>query len=170
MHRTRPLPLLGILALAAALTGCSISVVDSANPSASPESSASVTQEGEHRTDPPKPAPQTDPPVSLRDGPTRDTLIATATTIQRCDGQLTLMQDAMTVRVEGACDRLILNAHGAQVVADDVAVVEIIGDSNVVFAGSIQKLNVNGSANVVTWTGATPTVSDIGSGNTLTAG
>ena len=80
------------------------------------------------------------------------------------------MDDATIVRVEGACDRIVVNASGAQLVADDVALVEVIGNSNVVLTGAVQKVLVNGEANVVHWTGKTPTVSDIGSTNTLTAG
>ncbi|MGO4679478.1 DUF3060 domain-containing protein [Microbacterium sp. 2MCAF23] len=173
MHRSRiPAVLLATLALSAGLAGCSINLVDTAQPSSTPSPEASVDVQVHSPSSPPKPVPvpQTGPPVTKGGGITRADLIAAATTTQRCDGELTLMQDAVSVHVEGSCDRLIVNARGAQVVADDVAHLSVIGDANVVLAESMQELVVNGDANVVHWTGAAPSISDVGTSNTLTAG
>ncbi|MCE4026550.1 DUF3060 domain-containing protein [Microbacterium sp. Au-Mic1] len=171
MHGSRiPALLITALALAAGLTGCSISVVDTAHPSRSPSPDASVDVKGERPSGPPKPVPQTDAPVTMPDAVSRAGLIAAATTTQRCDGELTLMQDAVAVHVEGPCDRLIVNAQGAQVVADDVTSLSVIGSANVVLAASVRELVVNGDGNIVNWTGSTPAISDIGTANTLKAG
>lgn len=171
MHRPRRIPfLLGALPLAAALAGCSVSVVDTAKPSASPSPEYSADVRLTRPSGPPRPVPQTGPPVTMGGDATRSALIAAATRTVRCDGEYTLMDDAIIVRVEGSCKRIIVNASGSQVVADDVSSLELIGDSNIVLAGTVREVLVNGDANVVHWTGATPTVSDIGSANTLTAG
>ncbi|MFJ4167549.1 DUF3060 domain-containing protein [Microbacterium sp. NPDC089698] len=171
MHRRRtPALLLAALALGAGLTGCSVSVVDAAQSSGSPSPGVSVDVKTERPSGPPQPLPQTGPPVAVRDATSRSALIAAATTTQRCDGELTLMQDAVAVHVEGPCDRLIVNAQGAQVVADDVVSLSVIGSANVVLAESVRELVVNGDANLVNWTGSTPTISDIGTSNTLKAG
>ena len=150
--------MLAALALTTALAGCSVSVVDGTSPSADTS-----------RQDP-TPARETDPPSTAQGASDRASLIAAATRTVRCDGEYALMDDAIIVRVEGACDHVIVNASGSQLVIDDAALVEVIGSSNVVLAGTVQTVRVNGNANVVHWTGATPTVSDIGSANTLTAG
>lgn len=172
MHRSRLVPaLVTALALAAGLAGCSISVVE-AKPSATPSPQTSVDVQLVRPSGPPQvvPLPQTPDPVTMGGRVTRADLIAAATTTQRCDGELTLMQDAVAVHVEGACDRLTINARGAQVVADDVAHLTVIGDANTVLAGTVRELVVNGAANVVLWTGTTPAISDVGVSNTLTAG
>jgi len=173
MYRSRiPAVLLTALALASGLVGCSISVVDTAQPSRSPSPEVSVDVKVERPSGPPQPVQpsQTDPPVTIRDATSRSDLIAAATTTQRCDSELTLMQDGVAVHVEGSCDRLIVNAQGAQVVADDVAHLSVIGSANVVLAKSVQELVVNGDANIVNWTGSTPAITDIGTSNVLRAG
>ena len=173
MPRLRRIPaLLCGLAAALALAGCSVGLVDGAKPTSSPrpDSTSRAEVQGGAASQPPSPAPVTEPPVTMPGGPDRAAVIAAATRTVRCDGEYSLMDDAMVVRVEGACDRIIVNASGSQLVADDVGIVEVIGNSNVVLTGAVQKVLVNGEANVVHWTGATPTVSDIGSTNTLTAG
>lgn len=186
MRTPRPLAALGTaLALAAVLTGCSVSVVDDAKPSPATASGPAGFSAEDARETPPAADPGSsptastastappavqNPPAAKEGGITRDDLVAGATTVQRCDRELTLMQDGMAIHVEGSCEHLIVNARGAQIVADDVAALEIIGDANLVLTGPLQKVTVNGSGNVVKWTGATPTVSDVGSANTLTAG
>lgn len=167
-----------LFALAAAgavlitLTGCSVGVVDGSAEKPAAEKPA----------DAPATAPQTEPAADPADGPdaetpdatdrgiTRDSVIAAATTTQRCDGELTILDNAVIIRVEGACDRLILNSTGSMVVADDVDYLSVIGDGNAVFVGTVDQMVVNGDANLVNWTGATANVQDVGSANVLQAG
>ncbi|WP_292701134.1 DUF3060 domain-containing protein [Microbacterium sp. 69-10] len=169
----RPLPALATAAvLVALLSGCSVSVIDGTDtpasttrgepakevPSASPD--AAPTDEGEH------------PLPNAGTGLDRDSITAAATTVRRCDssGELTILDDAVVARVEGTCKRIILNSKGSMLVTDDVTSLEVIGDANLVLTGSVDQVLVNGMGNTVHWSGATPTVSDVGSGNTLTAG
>jgi len=171
----RPLPALAAAAvLVALLSGCSVSVIDKTDggkpaagaqdtpakeePPASPE--AAPTDAGEH------------PLPNAATGLDRDAITAAATTVRRCDssGELTILDDAVVARVEGTCKRIILNSKGSMLVTDDVTSMEVIGDANLVLTGSVDQVLVNGMGNTVHWSGATPTVSDVGSGNTLTAG
>ncbi len=87
----------------------------------------------------------------------------------KCDGGLTLLDNAMSTQVEGWCEALILNTTGSQIVADDVRTLKVIGDGNLVFVGSVETLVVNGEGNVVIWTGDTPRITDVGSTNVLKA-
>lgn len=163
-------PLLAIGLLLAPLAGCSVAVVDG---TAKPESSHDRGTDGE--TDADADAELTEDEPSGDDdtadtGLDRETLIGAATSVRRCDGELTILDDAVAVYVEGTCERLILNSTGSQIATDDVAYLEVIGDGNVVLSGAVEKLLVNGMGNIVHWTGATPTVTDVGSSNVLTAG
>ncbi|MFE6736625.1 hypothetical protein [Microbacterium sp. NPDC057650] len=158
-----------VLALSFGATACSIRIADGAAPSAT-DKRAAGDADASAKEDSPAPAESDAGSAPDRDGVTRDDLIAEATRTLRCDGELTMLDDAVIVRVEGSCDRLILNTTGSQVIADDVALLEVIGDGNLVLSGVVDELLVNGTGNVVHWTGATPKVSDVGSSNTLTAG
>ena len=175
-------PLSGVLvatALLVALSGCSVAVVDGGagepSPSSSPDPGAEAgTESAEDDASPAASTGAEDSLPAVDDAatgadPTREALIASSTRTLRCDGELTLLDDAMATRVEGPCDRLILNTRGSQVVTDDVAFLEVIGDGNVVLSGAVDKLLVNGEGNVVHWTGETPEISDVGSTNVLKA-
>ena len=168
MRLTTAASALTALLLAATLSGCAVSVTDPKEPdTASPsESTAAPSGAAEKPSDTPE---QADASTEGAD-PSRDDLIAAATRVMRCDGELTILDDAVSVYVEGECDRLILNSSGSQVATDDVVLLEVIGDANVVLAGTIGELLVNGTGNVVHWQGATPSVSDVGNANVLTAG
>ena len=170
----RPLPALAAAAvLVALLSGCSVSVIDKAE-GGKPAAGAQDKPAKEEPPASPDPAP-TDagehPLPNAATGLDRDAIIA-ATTVRRCDssGELTILDDAVVARVEGACKRIILNSKGSMLVTDDVTSMEVIGDANLVLTGSVDQVLVNGRGNTVHWSGATPTVSDVGSGNTLTAG
>lgn len=171
MRTLRPLALaVATLSLTLAFTACSVNVVDGTKPSAGSEKTP--PQKTDEKTTP-STAPSEDAEEQSSpdgDGIDRQTVIAAATTVKRCDGELTLTQDAAIIRVEGACDRVILNATGSQLVTDDVAYLEVIGDGNVVLSGTVDKLLVNGNSNLVHWQGTTPAVTDVGSANVLTAG
>lgn len=170
MALSRPLTALTVAALlAAALTSCSVNVVDGGAP-AEPSAEQS-TPPTDFTVEKQTSADDTDErDQGGLEGLDRETLIASATTVRRCDGELTILDDAVTMRIEGACDRLILNTRGSQIVTDDVAFLEVIGDGNVVLSSTVDKLLVNGAANVVQWQGATPTITETGSANVLTAG
>ncbi|WP_433585048.1 hypothetical protein [Microbacterium hydrocarbonoxydans] len=171
------LPFLVIATLATPLAGCAVSITSDEKPAPSEHQSSSAdasTGDSSADDDGQKVAPRDDEPTEPGpvedDDVTREQLMAAATRTMRCDGELTILDDAVVVHVEGDCDRLILNSTGSQLVADDVALVEVIGDGNLLLTGAVEELLVNGTGNVVHWTGATPTVSDIGEANLLKAG
>ncbi|MDR2997526.1 MAG: hypothetical protein LBU78_05360 [Microbacterium sp.] len=150
------------VALAFTATACSVSIVDRTAPSES--SSTDAGSKGVEKTASDAPAA---PDAA---GATRDDITARAARTLRCDGELTMLDDAVVVRIDGSCDRLILNTTGSQVVAEDIGTLEVIGDNNLVLTGAVDHLTVNGESNIVHWTGATPNVTDVGDTNTLTAG
>lgn len=171
----RPLPALAATAvLIALLSGCSVSVIDGTGA----DRPSATTQDKPAKEEPvesPDTAPTDAGEPSLPNAATgldRDAITAAATTVRRCDssGELTILDDAVVARVEGTCKRIILNSKGSMLVTDDVTSMEVIGDANLVLTGSVDQVLVNGMGNTVHWSGATPTVSDVGSGNTITAG
>lgn len=171
----RPLPALATAAvLVALLSGCSVSVIDGTGADRPPATTSHEPTKEEPPTSPD--AAPTDagehPLPNAGKGLDRDAITAAATTVRRCDGsgELTILDDAVVARVEGTCKRIILNSKGSMLVTDDVTSLEVIGDANLVLTGSVDEVLVNGMGNTVHWSGATPTVSDVGSGNTLTAG
>ena len=157
--------------LAVALSGCSISVVDNAADKPAAETPTTETQTSSTDQDTAQEEPDAETPASDDD---IDALIQDAegdgaSVVQRCDGELTLLDNGSNVRVEGHCDRLILNMTGSIINAEDVDYLSVIGDGNAVFVGEVDEVLVNGSGNIVTWTGATPSVKDVGTGNVLKA-
>lgn len=170
MTLPRPLTAIAVTAmLLTALTACSVNVVDGAQPR--PAASDDATQtDADAETGPPLDVIDEQAEPDAGDDIDREALIAAATNVRRCDGELTIVDNAVLVRVEGPCDRLIVNSSGSQVVTDDVTFLEVVGDGNVVLSGTVETLLVNGAANVVHWQGATPTVTETGAANVLTAG
>lgn len=152
--------LAAVTALSLSLAGCSVDVVDD---SGSSDTEAPDDVETETFDD------ETDVGSDVDLGLSRDDLSAMVTRTMRCDGELTLLDNGMSTRVDGNCDALTLNTTGSQIVADDVATLQLIGDGNVVFAGAVETLLVNGEGNIVVWTGDTPAVTDVGSTNVLKA-
>lgn len=152
-------------ALAALFSGCSVAVVDK-----SPDSGSAAGGTQSPPTDGGAPPIASDP-ITAPAGVAldRETVISAATTVRRCDDELTIIDDALTARIDGSCDRIILNSTASTIVTDDVGYLEVIGDGNVVFAGDVTKLLVNGEGNVVHWSGQTPAVTDVGTSNVLTA-
>ena len=69
-----------------------------------------------------------------------------------------------TVRKEVSSDEASGTVRGAWVPAGHT------GAGSVVYAGKVDVLTVSGTANSVTWTGATPDVRDTGVSNILRAG
>lgn len=172
MDMRRPLTALAAgIVMIAVLAGCSVNIVDGDKPDSAertPTTDSSVSEP----PDEPSEGPEENPPADDADDAdiTREQLIDGAATVMRCDGELTILDDAVAVYVEGDCDRLILNSSGSQVVTDDVTTLEVIGDANLVLSGAVDTLLVNGTGNVVHWTGTTPSVTDVGSSNVLKAG
>ncbi len=163
MNVIRPLTAAACLALIALTGGCAVSVIDPGKPDASAPAESTTSSSSSD-------APEQEDTAADDAAPSREQLISGATRVLRCDGVLTIIDDGVSVYVEGDCEHLILNSSGSQVAADDVALLEVIGDANVVLTGEIGELLVNGTGNVVHWTGETPSVSDIGDANVLTAG
>lgn len=159
------------LVLSAGLTACSVHVVDGDASSVSPspaDSTPSTPASGRAST--PSASSADGSAATEADGVTRADLIDRATKVLRCDGELTITQDAVALRIEGPCDSVVLNSSGSRIVTDDVAHLEVIGDGTLVLTGHVQRLGVTGSANVVHWTGSTPAILDVGDGNIITAG
>ena len=169
--------LAAVTVLPLSLVGCSVDVVDdsgSSGSNVSPADSSSVTaDDAETETaddaDTETFDDETDVDSDVDLGLSRDELSAMVTRTERCDGELTLLDNGMSTRVDGDCDVLTLNTTGSQIVADDVTTLQLIGDGNVVIAGAVETLLVNGEGNIVVWTGDTPAVTDVGSTNVLKA-
>lgn len=168
-NSTKAVAVLAAFAVVMLIGGCSVGIVDSR-----------AEQDGIHGGAPAHTPSEPDKTSDETGGDTsganagstlsREQVISAAAKVMRCDGEQTMLEDGVVIHVEGPCDRLILNTRGSQVAADDVTYLEVIGDGNVVLAGQVEKLLVNGRGNVVHWSGATPTVQDVGSENVLTAG
>lgn len=160
----------GVLALS--LSGCAMRVTDTATET--PVASESPTQNPATSTPDPGPTPASPDAFLVIPDPDaaqeRADLIAAATTVLRCDGERTLDEQATVVRVEGECDVLVVAMDAGVVVADDVRELQVTGAGSVVYAGKVDVLTVSGTANSVTWTGATPDVRDTGVSNILRAG
>lgn len=164
-------PILGIATVAVFVTllsGCSVSVVDKSvpNKSAAPPQQSAPDASSEQPVEE-NASDSLIPGVTEMD---RSSLSAAATSVRRCDGEITILDDAIVARVEGSCDRLILNSTGAMIVTDDVTLLEVIGDGNLVLTGAVDTVQVNGTGNSVHWVGPTPVVQNTGSGNLITAG
>lgn len=173
MRRTL-LPALTVTALLlmGGLSGCSAAIVDGA---ASPSGPASEVDEPVAAPSPTAPA-QSDSPddgaasgLSPENAEERARFAAGATTTMPCPSGA-LDQDGAIIRVEGSCTDLVIEIDAGVVIADDVENLTLAGSGTVVYAETIGALTVTGSASVVHWTGATPTVDDRGSANTLTRG
>jgi len=176
MRVTRKAPaaaaLLLTLAMAPALSACTVAIVDPSDgaPRADrTESTATGTQE---RTDAGASSPPASAPASGtgEDAQTqRERLLAAADTTMSCpDGPLTA--DGDIVRVEGHCVELVIEIDAGAVIADDVDDLTLRGSGTTVFVGNVQTLTVTGSASTVFWSGSTPAVSDTGAANILKRG
>jgi len=174
--RTRLITAAACGLLVAALTGCTVSVTDTADGEAtsSAESSAPEDPVAESSTD-----ADDDEPAETPAGPSawsaetaadRDAALASVTKKVTCAGELTIAGTGQIMQVDGACDRLIITMSAGVVIAGSVDVLEVNGDGGIAYVDSVQELNVTGDAVVVHWLGATPTVDDSGAANALTAG
>lgn len=183
MRRTKATSaLVAALLLAITLSGCTVSIVDptaetpvasttperSESPAQSPAQSESATESDTDRDEPS--AEQTDDSALSPAGQAeRDRLIAAATTTMPCPaGPLT--EDGAVIRVEGACGELVVEMDAGVVIADDVEALSVSGSGTVIFVRHVGAVSVTGSASSIFWEGATPTVDDSGSANTLRRG
>ncbi|KQQ62758.1 hypothetical protein ASF63_18595 [Microbacterium sp. Leaf320] len=162
--------LVAALVLAPTMSGCSVSIVDpteSSTPaSTTPERSEPSAQPG---SAPPSSEPTSDSTLSAEGQVERARLIDAATTTMPCpSGPLT--EDGAIIRVEGPCDQLIIEMDAGVVIADDVGALTLSGSGTVVYVGEVAAITVTGSASSIFWDGATPTVQDAGSANTLRRG
>lgn len=169
MRAPRLMPLLSLAVLAAGLTGCTVGIVDPSEPS----QKAPTQEQTSQAPDAEEEAPEAETPATSglsADGQEeRDRLIAAATTTMPCpDGPLTA--DGAIVRVEGACPELVIEIDAGVVIADDVDEFTLEGSGTIVYAENLGVVTVTGSASSIFWSGATPTVHDSGSSNTLRKG
>lgn len=82
----------------------------------------------------------------------------------------TLLQvsvDDVQIEVKGPVEEAFVIGSRAVLVLDKVGQLNVNGDSARIEAASIAALSVVGSRNSVRWTAGSPTINDIGSGNTL---
>lgn len=159
--------LLLMLALAPAISGCSISILDPSSeeaPRTEPTPSAStIAREGSDPASAPSSGPLSDTQAQ------RDALLAAASTTMSCpDGPLT--SDGDIVRIEGPCADLVIEIDAGAVIADDVDALTLSGSGTTVFVENVKTIRVTGSASSVYWTGSTPDVTDDGTANTLKRG
>lgn len=153
--------------LLVALSGCSLRITD-------PDS-------GERRASESSAAIETDDQDTGRDGgdahvsaedpdDIRARIAQLTTTTLTCDGERTITQMAVKVRIEGRCEVLVLEMGGGTFLADDIGELRIAGMGNTVYADAIGRVIVDGGGNTVRWRGATPDIDVDGLGNSLQAG
>jgi hypothetical protein len=167
------------LLLAAALSGCTATIVDGSAQSSEKPTTEQTTEQtstpDRTEADTEEPATTDDADESTTSGLSpqnaaeRERLTAEATTVMPCPSG-PLDQDGAVIRVEGSCAELVIDIDAGVVIADDVTTLTLSGSGTVVFAENIDALTVTGSASIVYWTGSTPTVDDSGTANTLTRG
>lgn len=166
------------LVLIGLLSGCSATIVDRADAttaSSAPRTDTPTAGDGQqHAAESPAPraSEATDSDSTSTDGLSaknsaeRERRIAEASLTLTCPSA-PLEQDAAVIRVEGRCDELTIDLDAGVVIVDDVSVLTLSGSGTTVYAATIGHLTVTGSASEVLWSGATPTVDDRGSANTL---
>lgn len=164
--------LLLTLAVAPALAGCTVAVVDPSEGAPSAERTPAGTTDGPDRSDAGLESPPASAPAETVSGDSqaqREALLAAVDTTMSCpDGPLTA--DGDIIRVEGHCERLVIDIDAGAVIADDVDDLTLRGSGTTVFVGNVLTLTVTGSASSVFWSGSTPDVSDSGAANTLKKG
>lgn len=171
-RRTRSILVGFVLLGSLTTTGCTVSIIDpSADDAPTPAPAASDAQV-ERSTPTPRPtteAPMESSGLSAEGQADRDRLIAAASTTAACPtGPITA--DGAVIRIEGSCPDLVVEADAAVVVADDVQRLVLSGDGTVVYVETVDAVSVSGSASSVFWAGATPSVNDTGTANTLRRG
>lgn len=157
---------------AAALSGCSATIVDR-GAEASPGSSSPSPRETEpvERTTaaPVESAPADSTGFSSAVAADRQRMIALASATTACPSSA-LVEDGAVIRVEGVCPDLVIELDAGVVIADDVTNLTLSGSGTVVYVDSVEKIVATGDASAVYWAGDTPAVDDRGAANTLTHG
>ncbi|KAA0959553.1 DUF3060 domain-containing protein [Microbacterium sp. ANT_H45B] len=177
-------PLTALL-LVVVLSGCSVDIVDPTQPSASSATASSPSEAGSPSDDAPSPDsspdPSPDPEPSAGSRRSADAGLSAAGQAERArlsDAATTTMpcptdpltSDGAVIRVEGPCADLVIEIDAGVVIADDVGAVMLSGSGTVVYVREVDAITVTGSASSIFWEGATPTVDDRGSANTLKKG
>lgn len=162
-----------------ALTGCAVSVTDEPAEGTPAASAPEKTPEeiAEEPADEPVDEPDDESQTAVtawseETAAERDAALAIVTKQVSCDGELVLgdSETGQVIRIDGACDHLVLHLVAGVIIAGDVGTLDVYGTGNVVYVDGIDALNVSGSAGVVQWLGTTPQINDTGVGNILTAG
>ncbi|MFT4258009.1 DUF3060 domain-containing protein [Microbacterium sp.] len=164
--------LLLALAVAPALAGCTVAVVDPSAGAPSAQRTPAGTADGAEGSDAGLESPPAYAPAEAGDDDTqaqREALLAAVDTTMLCpDGPLTA--DGDIVRVEGHCEQLVIEIDAGVVIADDVDALTLAGSGTTVFVENVLELTVTGDASSVFWSGSTPDVSDSGAANVLKRG
>jgi len=102
----------------------------------------------------------------------RDDMLDAVSRTLTCDGEVTFTaDDAGTVaKVDGPCDRVVVDMFAGVVIAGEVGEIEVNGSGNVIYLDSVDVITAAGDANSVSWLGDTPEVNDSGAGNVIISG
>lgn len=144
-----------------ALGGCTLRLADPDDTSTPVETGAGDETGG------PEDGTAVERPETDGDGSGRETAIARADQTIPCSPGLDVSSPGTVIRVEGACEALTVSADAAVVVADDVQSLVVTGTGTVVHVLELGDLRITGDANVVSWTGTTPSVADSGTANLI---
>lgn len=159
------------LAAVAGLSGCSVGFTadeNAANTDAAEvqETTPEVTEDTADGTE--TSAGELD--IDSDDVFTRAELEAAVTKEINCSGGSVTIDDIGAVIGLGEdCANVEITGAGAILVAESITNLDISATGTVVFAAEIGAVNVTGSGNVVTWESGSPTISDTGITNVLTA-
>lgn len=157
------------------LTGCTVAVSepDEATSSQQPQATEQTDQtEQEETASEPAAEEPTETSWSSTTAAERESAIELATTTMTCSGELVLgaSYTGQVVKIDGPCDHLVLHMDGGVVIAGDVTTLDVYGVGTVGYIDSVDTITATGSANVISWAGATPEITDTGVGNVLRAG
>lgn len=168
---------LSTVLVAAAFTGCSISVSQPAatTPSTTPRGAVDApvptdtgaVDEPEATDSTPQTAPADDARMARLHRTTWEDAVTQHLT---CTGEpftLGNTADALVVEIAGDCTDVTILAHAATVLVPDVGMLTVVGDGSVVIATSIENLvfDATADANLVGWEKGTPVIKDAGTLN-----
>lgn len=73
---------------------------------------------------------------------------------------------ADTIDLVGDCAEVTVSGTGAIVLAEKIGILTVNGVANTVFVGDVATVALDGTGNTVLWESDTPSITDVGTGNT----